>query len=62
MRQYRITTEHLNQASDDDCYLAPDDPIHELKITSYMGGLGSTAKLEQYKIQSTMQRLKNESK
>jgi hypothetical protein len=62
MKQYYITSKNIQQDTDEDCYLAPDDPIHELKITSYMDGLGSTAKLEQYKIQSTMQRLKNESK
>jgi hypothetical protein len=31
MKQYRITSENLNQDSGDDCYLAPEDPIHELK-------------------------------
>ena len=31
MKQYRITTQDLNQSADDDCYLDPNDPIHELK-------------------------------
>ena len=31
MKQYRITAQNLNQDSDEDCYLAPEDPIHELK-------------------------------
>lgn len=47
MKQYRITTEHLNQASDDDCYLAPDDPIHELKAVQYLAGLGADARLHE---------------
>lgn len=48
MKEYRITTADLNQTSDDDCYLAPDDPIHQLKGVSQMGGLGSTEALAQY--------------
>ena len=48
MKQYRITTQDLNQTSDDDCYLAPDDPIHALKGVSQMGGLGSMEALAQY--------------
>lgn len=47
MKQYRITTEHLNQASDDDCYLAPDDPIHELKAIQHLAGLGADARLHE---------------
>lgn len=47
MKQYRITTEHLNQDSQDDCYLAPDDPIHELKALQHLAGLGSDAKLHE---------------
>lgn len=62
MKQFYITSKNIQQDTDQDCYLAADDPIHELKITSYMGGLGSTVKLEQYKIQTTIARLKNESK
>lgn len=49
MKQYRITTEHLNQTSEDDCYLAPDDPIHELKALAGLGGLGGEARLHEYK-------------
>lgn len=48
MKQYRITTVDLNQTSDEDCYLAPDDPIHQLKAASQMGGLGSQEALQQY--------------
>jgi hypothetical protein len=49
MKQYRITKADILQDSPDDCYLAPDDPIHELKIASYLGGLGSEARLQEYK-------------
>jgi len=49
MKQYRITTENISQDSDDDCYLAPTDPIHELKIAHALGGLGAEAKLAEYK-------------
>jgi len=47
MKQYRITSQDLNQSSDDDCYLAPDDPIQELKALSGMGGLGGEARLHE---------------
>ena len=47
-KQYRITTQHLVQSSDNDCYLEPDDPIHELLIAGQLGGLGSQARLAEY--------------
>lgn len=47
MRQYRVTTADLNQSSDDDCYLAPDDPIHELKAIQHLAGLGADARLHE---------------
>jgi hypothetical protein len=47
MKQYRITSADLNQTSDEDCHLAPDDPIHELKALSGMGGLGGAARLHE---------------
>ncbi len=47
MKQYRVTTEHLNQDSLDDCYLSPDDPIHELKAIQHLAGLGADAKLHE---------------
>lgn len=50
MKQYRITTEHLNNDSTDDCYLAPDDPVHELKAIQHLAGLGSNARLHEYKV------------
>jgi len=49
MKQYRITKADILQDSPDDCYLSPGDPIHELKIASYLGGLGSEARLQEYK-------------
>jgi hypothetical protein len=49
MKQYRITTQDLNQSADDDCYLAPDDPIHELKALAGLGGLGGEARLHEYR-------------
>lgn len=48
MKQYRITSADLNPSSDEDCYLAPDDPIHELMPASMMGGLGSAEALARY--------------
>lgn len=49
MRQFRITTENLNTVSDDDAYLDPSDPIHELKATAVMDGLGGQDRLAAYK-------------
>ena len=49
MKQFYITKENIVQDSDDDCYLAPEDPAHELKIASYLGGLGAEARLAEYK-------------
>jgi hypothetical protein len=40
MKQYKITTEHLNQDSPDDCVLDPNDPIHEIKSMKHLAGLG----------------------
>ena len=36
-------------SSDDDCYLAPEDPIHELKAAAMMGGLGAAERLADYR-------------
>jgi hypothetical protein len=52
MKQFKITTEHLNTDSPDDAYLAPDDPIHELKVVQYLAGLGSEARLQEYRIKT----------
>ena len=53
MKQYKITTEHLNNDTTDDAYLAPDDPIHELKAIQYLAGLGSQARLQEYRQHTT---------
>ena len=50
MKQYRITTEHLNQNSSDDCYIDPADPIHEIKAIQHLAGLGSNARLHELKV------------
>ena len=49
MKQYKITTQDLNQSSDEDCYLAPEDPIHEMKALAGLGGLGGDARLHEYR-------------
>lgn len=48
MKQYRITSQDFIQSASDDCYLAPNDPIHELKIASQLGGLGASEALAKY--------------
>lgn len=48
MRQFKVTTADLNQTSDEDCYLAPDDPLHSLMGVSQLGGLGSKSALAEY--------------
>jgi len=51
MKQYRIDSSNIPQDSDDDCYLAPDDPVHELKIAASLGGLGAAERLAEYRAQ-----------
>ncbi len=51
MKQYRITSANIKPKEDNDCYLDPNDPIHELIIADYMGGLGSEARLTEYRLQ-----------
>ena len=48
MRQYRITSADLNPKTDEDCYIAPEDPIWDLMPISTMGGLGSSEALARY--------------
>lgn len=48
MKQYRITSADLTPKSEDDAYLAPDDPIWDLMPASAMGGLGSGEALARY--------------
>ena len=47
MRQYKITAADFAPVDENDCYLAPDDPIHEIRRTSF-GELGSEAALANY--------------
>jgi len=49
MKQYHIKSEHVNQDSDNDAYLSPDDPIQELKIVQYLAGLNSQNRLQEYR-------------
>jgi hypothetical protein len=49
MKQYKINTDNIPQDSNEDAYLAPTDPIHELKIIQYLAGLGSDARLQEYR-------------
>lgn len=48
MKQYRITSADILQSDDNDCYLSPDDPIHEFIKTSNIGGIGSENLLAKY--------------
>lgn len=50
MKQYRITTDNLNQDSPDDCFLDKNDPIYELKSLQYLAGLGHSARLHEYRV------------
>ena len=53
MKQYKVTSYDISQDNPDDCYLAPNDPIHELKALSGLGGLGGAARLHEYRAQQT---------
>jgi hypothetical protein len=50
MKQYKVTTENLNQDSNDDCYLDPNDPIQEIKVLQYLGGINGQARLHEYRV------------
>ena len=47
--EYRITTDNILIGDESDCYIAPDDPFHQLKIAHQMGGLGSEQRLAEYR-------------
>ena len=49
MKQFRITTSNVPIKSEDDCYLAPTDPIHELMASAIMDGLGAEQRIAEYK-------------
>lgn len=59
MKQYRITSEHINQPSDNDCALPPDDPIHELKAIQHLAGLNAQNRLAEYKQSNSNQAFTN---
>jgi hypothetical protein len=59
MKQFYITKENISQDSPDDCALPPDDPIHELKIASYLGGLGAQARLAEYNVETAKRNMVN---
>jgi hypothetical protein len=50
MKQYRVTTDNLNQNSNDDCYLDPNDPINEIKVLQHLGGINAVNRLQEYKL------------
>jgi hypothetical protein len=49
MKQYRISTENFTQSSESDCALSPDDPIHDMIASQYMGGLGAAQRISERK-------------
>jgi hypothetical protein len=48
MKQYRITSDHITPRSNDDCFLAPNDPAQELIELQFLGGIGAKARLQEY--------------
>jgi hypothetical protein len=56
MKQYKITSENISIQEDNDCVLPDNDPLHELKISNYLGGLGSSYRLEQYRLKNHFDR------
>jgi hypothetical protein len=53
MKQYKITSENIPKDTSDDCYIDPADPVNELKIVQYLAGLGSAARLQEYRAKTT---------
>jgi hypothetical protein len=49
MKQFRITSDNITPRSDNDCYIDPNDPVNELIELQYLGGIGSKARLEEYR-------------
>lgn len=51
MKQYRIKSDDIAPAdSDDDCYLAENDPAQEIKRLQFLGGLGGEQRLAEYRM------------
>ena len=57
MKQYKITSQNIPTKSDEDCYLAPDDPVHELIIAHTMDGLGAHARLDEYRAKQSFNKV-----
>lgn len=51
MKQFKITSANIVPHSEDDCYLSPEDPVHELIATSMFDGLGAQARLNALRVQ-----------
>lgn len=50
MKQYRITSDDIAPANEqDDCVLPSDDPAHEIKRLQFLGGLGGEQRLAEYR-------------
>lgn len=56
MKQYKITSKNISIDEEGDCLLPKDDPIHELKISNYLDGLGGSYRLEQYRLKNHFDR------
>lgn len=52
MKQYKITTDNLPKDSPDDAYIAPEDPINELKVIQYLGGINAEGRLQEYRAET----------
>jgi hypothetical protein len=48
MRQYRITGFPVDTSTDPDCALSPDDPIHALQSSNWLGELGADRRMQEY--------------
>lgn len=50
MKQYRITSDDIAPIdSSEDCYLAENDPAHEIKRLQFLSGLGGQHRLAEYR-------------
>jgi hypothetical protein len=49
MKQYYITTDNIPKDSDEDAYIAPGDPLNELKVIQYLAGLNAEGRLQEYR-------------
>lgn len=50
MKQYKITSDNIAPVNEqDDCYLAPNDPAHEIRRLQFLGGLGGEQRLAEYR-------------